>query len=193
MNELRRDHPDAGANRVWSEFSVLLGASRVDICLVNGSLTGWEIKSPRDNFGRLDDQIESYSRVLDFAHIVVASKDIDRARNKVPAWWGIVEAAEVNSKVTLRQRRKARRNSKVEPLSIAQLLWRDEALEELRVLQAPGSWSKATRWDLWDALVERLTVDELRDAVRRRLKARPERPADRIHMPGDAMSPQLAK
>ncbi|CAQ00927.1 sce7726 family protein [Clavibacter sepedonicus] len=190
---IRRDHPDLSENRVWSELAVVLGASRVDVCLVNGALTGWEIKSPRDNFDRLDAQILHYDQVLDFAHIVVTSKDIQRARMRVPARWGIVEATEQDGVVSLKRRRQARQNRTPKPLSLAQLLWRDEAMDELRTRGVTGSWSKATRWDLWDALVAVLTVDELRAAVRSRLKARPAREADRPYTQDGAMSPRLAK
>lgn len=190
---IRRDHPDSTENRVWSELAVVLGASRVDVCLVNGTLTGWEIKSPRDNFDRLDAQIRHYDQVLDFAHIVVTSKDIQRARARVPARWGIVEAIEQDGVVSLRRRRQARRNRGIDPLSLAQLLWRDEAMDELRTRGVRGSWSKATRWDLWDALVAALTVEELRAAVRGRLKARPAREADRPYEQDGATLPQRAK
>lgn len=180
---LRAEHRDAAENRLWSEFSVLLGAARVDLCLVNGALSGWEIKSPRDNLDRLAGQVRSYNQVLDYVSIVASTRDLARVRDRVPKWWGIVEAIETPDGVALRPRRMARRNKNIDALSVAQLLWREEAVQELVSRGIQRRWAKATRWDVWDALVETLTLDELRSVVRHRLRARPPREADRLYMP----------
>lgn len=183
--KLRAEHQDAAENRLWSEFSVLLGAARVDLCLVNGALSGWEIKSPRDNLDRLARQVQSYNQVLDYVSIVASTRDLARVRDRVPKWWGIVEAVDTPQGVALRPRRMARQNRSLDALSVAQLLWRDEAIQELVNRGIQRRWSKATRWDVWDALVETLTLDELRSVVRHRLRSRPPREADRRYMRDD--------
>jgi hypothetical protein len=60
----------------------------------------------------------------------------------------------------------------VQPLAVAQLLWRAEALEVLRHRGLHRGLSSATRWRLWERLAEQLPLLELQVEVRSRLKAR---------------------
>jgi hypothetical protein len=184
--QLQREHPDTADNRIWSELSLCLGASRVDVCLINGALTGFEIKSPRDNLARLKGQVENYGLVMDYASIVVSEKYASKAPEYIPSWWGI-EIASMNDagEVRLDGVRDASRNPTVDPFSVAQLLWRDEAYDELFNRGLHRGLAKATRWKLWDRLVEELSPTEIQDTVRARLKARPSRQADAIHTPDD--------
>lgn len=190
VRHLRTDHADPVVNRIWSEFSVCLGASRVDVCLINGSLSGFEIKSPRDNFSRLAGQVEHYGRVLDFACVVTGDKRVERVLDSIPHWWGVLSAAEVatdeQTSVELGWMREPTRNPEIDPFSLAQLLWRDEAFNVLQELDAHSGLQRATRWDVWDRLVETVSLDQLRDIVRDRLKARPIRQADELLEPSGA-------
>lgn len=172
VERLRRSHPDTVENVIRSEMSVGLGASRVDIGLVNGRITGYEIKSDRDNLDRLPGQVEQYGLCLDRAYIVVSERRSESIRSHVPAWWGILTARSGSKDtVVLTETRRPRANPSIDAFSVAQLLWRDEAYEELEIRGLHAGLARATRWDLWDQLAT-LPLDELRDTVRRRLKAR---------------------
>lgn len=184
--ELRREHADPRDNRIWSELSICLGASWVDLCLINGALSGYEIKSDRDSFARLNRQIDHYNKVLDFASLVVTPKYLGRAREVIPPWWGLVQATNTTDGLVVRTIRKPKRNRLLEPKSLVQLLWRDEAMLCLRSKDAHRGLSKATRWEVWDRLVDVLSPTELRDAVRATLKARPIREADERLLQDDA-------
>lgn len=175
---LREEHPNRAQNRIWSEFSVRLGASRVDLCLINGSLTGFEIKSPRDNLDRIDSQVSHYGAVLDYAAVVCGEHRVDRLLDRLPGWWGVTVAEPLGDEIRLHDVRLRSRNSEVDALSVAQLLWRDEAMEVLRGMDAHRGLSKATRWGVWDRLVESCSLIELQDHVRVTLKRRPLRPTD---------------
>lgn len=179
---LRKGHADPVENRIWSEFAVCLGASRVDVCLINGNLSGFEIKSPRDNLDRLPSQVDNYSRVLDFACIVSTEKHAARIRDRVPDWWGVV-SVEDGGEPQLVWEREPIRNPTVDALSVAQLLWRDEAYDILLERGLATGLKKATRWALWDRLVESMVLTELSDIVRTQLKTRPQREADGVLMP----------
>lgn len=61
---------------------------RVDVAVINGRMSGYELKSERDTLRRLPAQIDVYSRVLDFATLVVAQKHHDHALPLLPDWWG---------------------------------------------------------------------------------------------------------
>jgi hypothetical protein len=167
---LRAGHPDVTENVIRPEMAVGLGASRVDVALVNGRLTGYEIKSDHDNLDRLPSQVEHYGRCLDRAIVVVSERRAHTIRDHVPPWWGVWSAIPDGAGVCLKERRRGRRNPGLDPFYVAQLLWREEARAEL-VARGHAVPSKATRWDLWDQLAT-LPLTELRDAVRARLKAR---------------------
>lgn len=153
-------------------MSLSLGASRVDVCVINGSLSGYEIKSPRDNLDRLPSQIDHYGRVLDYATIVTSEKQLDRVSRQVPPWWGVWCATDGDVLVTLQPVRAGRSNPRLVPESIAQLLCRDEAFDEIRLRGLHRGLSKATRWTLWDLLLEHLSLPDLQRVVRERLKVR---------------------
>jgi hypothetical protein len=70
--------------------------------------------------------------------------------------------------------RAAALNPHPDPKSIARLLWRAEALEVLRDAgRARGVMTKS-RKVIWQRLIESVSLDDLRAAVRAALKRRPE-------------------
>ncbi|KAB2583809.1 hypothetical protein BS297_18715 [Rhodococcus erythropolis] len=164
-------------DRIRDEMGLCLGATRVDVAVVNGSLHGYEIKSDRDTLVRLPAQVELYNRVLDYSTIVCGEKYVERISEHVPDEWGIIEVAGDSVEPAVFERRPARRNSTVDPIAIAQLLWRDEAAAEL-VRRGERVLRRETRWDLWDRLAC-LPMPELQNVVRTQLKARPVWPTGR--------------
>lgn len=151
----------------------LCGEVRVDIAVVNGALSGFELKSAKDNLRRLPRQVHVYSQVLDYAILVVADNHLQAAREIVKPWWGLTVAQSRGADVVLTEEREPRMNRSVDPLALAQLLWREEALEELTIRGADRGVRSKPRWAVWNRLTEVLEVDELRTVVRNRLKARP--------------------
>jgi hypothetical protein len=176
LAQMAEKHGSDPATRVVSELSMCLGEGRVDVGVVNGVLSGFEIKSASDRLTRLPRQREVYERCLDFITIVTEEKWVASVADHVPDWWGIVVAAQDGGEVTLQRQRPSERNDAVDPLSLAQFLWRDEAAAVLHARGVPAP-SRATRWDLWDLLVEHLPHDELALCVRDHLRARPARAA----------------
>ena len=150
----------------------LCGQVRVDLAVVNGFLAGYEIKSPVDTLRRLPGQAEVYSRVLDFAHLVVAGRHYEHALVMIPQWWGVHLAHASAGEVWLETVRAARRNEMVDRMSLARLLWRDEALAVLAARGADRGVRTKARWHVWTRLSEVLTTEEMRDVVRSHLKAR---------------------
>src|SRR2546423_214083 len=98
---LRAEHPDPVTDRIVPEMALCLGACRVDVGVVNGALSGFEIKSPRDNLARLPSQVSYYSQVLDFATVVLCDRYIVRVMKDLPAWWGVRRAAPTDAGVEL--------------------------------------------------------------------------------------------
>lgn len=162
----RKFHGD----KIINEMGLCLGATRVDVAVINGSLHGYEIKSDRDKLVRLPAQVQIYSRVLDYSTVVCGPRRVEKLTNFVPPWWGVVQASGTKE-IVLSVRRRARRNPNCDPLAIAQLLWREEAAA---LLAARGEIVKKreTRWQLWDRLAA-WPLPELQSSVRDQLKARP--------------------
>lgn len=158
-------------DKIVNEMSLCLGATRVDVAVINGSLHGYEIKSDRDTLNRLSAQIGLYDKVLDFSTIVCGPRYIGKIESMVPNWWGIIEVVGADGKPTFAVRRERSRNPSCDALAVAQLLWRDEAAAAI-VGRGGTVRSRETRWNLWDRLSE-WPIDELQAYVRARLKARP--------------------
>lgn len=171
LREDKRLHCGEPDTRIVEELGLCQGIARVDIAVVNGSIHGYEIKSECDTLARLPGQVAVYSRALDFVTVVTAPAHVGRIRNIVPRWWGIWTAVG-NDTNRLEISRASRPNPNVDQFSLAQLLWRDEALEALEGLGlATGIRSKPRR-ELWRRLASGLTLEELGHIVRERLKAR---------------------
>lgn len=157
---------------VVDELGLRQGQVRVDVAVVNGSLKGYEIKSPADSLRRLPRQVVVYSEVLDYAEIVLADAHREDALALVPSWWGVTIAWSDAGAVRLDRYREGRRNQEVNARSLAELLWHADALEILRARGAHRGLSGRPRADAWDRLVATCSPTEIADAVRAQLKAR---------------------
>ena len=169
---LRREH--AGQPTLYRrELGICVGAGRVDVAAVNGSLTGCEIKSAEDGLGRLPSQIDLYGRVLDFAILAVERVYPARVGRLVPGWWGLWHVtSDEDGAPSIEVLRSPQHNPNVQPLAVAQLLWRAEAFDCLRERGLHMGLASATRWRLWERLAEQVPLLELQTEVRHRLKAR---------------------
>ncbi|MGO4257124.1 sce7726 family protein [Marmoricola sp. RAF53] len=170
---LLEEHASApeGETLLVDELGVC-GQGRVDLAVVNGSFTGYEVKSARDRLDRLPNQVEAYGQVLDYAVLVVADSHLVKARQMLPSWWGILVATQGPDGVQVGHQRKARLNPAIQPASLAQLLWREEALAALTKFGLDRGVRSLPRHALWDRLATHLEVDQLRAEVRDRLRAR---------------------
>jgi len=142
------------------------------VAAVNGELSGYKIKSPSDTLARFPNQCRVYSKVVDRAWLVATEKTL--AKSSCPEWWGQIAVFDAGDRLGLRLVRHAQLNPHPDALSIAKLLWRDEALEVLRGAgRARGVMTKS-RKVVWKRLIESVTLDDLRAAVRAALQRRPE-------------------
>lgn len=171
--QIQRQHKDDADTLVLDELGVCQGAARVDVAVINGRMHGYEIKSAKDNLNRLPQQIEYYSSVFDRVTLVVSDNHMEEAISLIPGWWGVKKATMgPRGGIRLREIRRCKSNPSADPYSIAQLLWKDEALDALsRIGLAKGLKSKP-RSAAWKALSESLPIDELRELTRVTLKAR---------------------
>ncbi len=172
LHGLALQHANDPDTRVVQEMGVWSGSVRIDVAVINGELCGFELKSDRDTLERLPAQAELYSRVFDRVTLVVGSKHQGKARRVIPRWWGVIEATAAPEGVRLMLRREAQRNPNPDPVMLARLLWRDEALVALEGLGAADGVRSKSASAVHQRLAESVTVAQLSAIVRDTLKAR---------------------
>ncbi len=158
--------------RIVEEMGVWSGSVRIDIAVINGSLSGFELKSDRDTLQRLPLQTELYSHVFDRMDLVVGCKHADKAVDILPDWWGVIEATSGEGGVELRERRTGASNPSPNPYLIAQLLWKSEVLALLESRGLAAGWRSKRIKVLHERAANELPLPELRAAVRSFLKQR---------------------
>ena len=162
-----------GKSRLIQEFTVEMGAARVDIALIGQHLEAFELKSDFDDFSRLHNQIHAYNRVFDRITIVTGQAFASAALEVTPAWWGIsIAERKGDGMLRLRKVRHATKNTGQDPLSLAMFLWRDEAIDALKDIADITAPRKATRHQLHTSLVELLALRNLKKHVRQQLLLR---------------------
>lgn len=167
---------------IVDELDLCRGIARIDIAVVNGAMHGYEIKSESDTLERLPNQVNVYNQVMDTMTIVAGKNHLEKISELVPIWWGITLAC-LDSKNNLKFTtiRETKCNPKIDALSVAQLLWRNEALEILSEVGLDKGYRTKSRKELWERLAINLSVEELKYYVRKQLKNRKEWRADSLH------------
>ena len=163
---LKQHHRNA-KTLVIDELGLKNGAYRADIAVLSGNLIGYEIKSNRDSLRRLKNQITAYNSVFDRITIVIGERHLPAIVKSVPDFWGIVVFKCGQGRgIRFHTMRRTLVNKNVNGYSIAQLLWKCEAIE---VLQSIGVEKKILRHPkkfLYHYLSNSLTVNEIRNKVR---------------------------
>jgi hypothetical protein len=147
---LKRQHAHKDT-LVIDELGLNHGKCRADIAVVNGQFVGYEIKSNNDSLRRLEEQVKSYSAVFDRVSIIMGNRYINCIQDYIPEWWGVIVSARgPRGSVNFDLIRKAQTNKNIDPISIAQLLWRNEAAEILMQKQMPSKILRQPRAILYD-------------------------------------------
>lgn len=160
---------------VIHELELCQGAARIDVAVIDNALIGYEIKSEQDTLERLPRQIQAYGKSLEFVTLVCGSRHLSKAQELIPSWWGVLEAraaCNTSSTVELVSHREARSNLNVDTFSIAQLLWRDEALAILDGAGLSAGLKSKPRLHLWRKLAEVFLAEDLSYLVQNTLRSR---------------------
>lgn len=165
--DLERRHARDDELRIIEELGVRHGTARIDIVVINGIMHGYEIKSDRDTLERLPEQMNEFNDVFDRLTLVVGKRHLYDAINLIPDWWGIMIAkVDRNNKVIFHTIRKAEDNKKQVGISIARLLWREEALQILEEKNKATGVRSKPRESIYERLANTLNVDTLKEKVR---------------------------
>lgn len=158
---------------VLDEFAIGHGAARIDIAVINSRLKAFEIKSDEDTLERLPYQARFYNAVFDQVTLVVGYRHAYEALRIVPNWWGVKLAGKLpDGSVEIAEARQPRANPSVDALSIAELLWRAEALHILEGLHCADGVRSKPRATVYRRLVEVMDTDGVRNVVCDKLKKR---------------------
>ena len=172
---LENNHVRDERVRIIEEFGVQHGVARIDIAVVNGIMHGYEIKSDQDTLQRLPEQMSVFNSVFDRVTLVVGKSHLYGSINIIPDWWGIVVAkVDSNNVVTFNTIRGGENNKGQDRISVARLLWRDEALKILEAAgKASGVYSKS-RNNIYERLSSILDQKNLGNKVRETILIRSE-------------------
>lgn len=157
---------------VIEELGLCQGSVFADLAVVNGHLEGYEIKGDADSLRRLPRQRAVYSKVMARATLVVTERHLGQARRSVPSWWGILLARPAQCSLEIVAVRKSKRNPKVDPLALVQLLWRDEVFHHLQQLGRSKGLAGRPRRELWARLASELSLRRLESLVCTQIKQR---------------------
>lgn len=86
---------------------MIVGQSKADLVLLNGTSTVYEIKTELDSLDRLKSQIDSYLDIFDYTYVVTYKNNIDRINKIIPQQVGIII---LSDKYTLRTVKQATSN-----------------------------------------------------------------------------------
>ncbi|MBP0726860.1 sce7726 family protein [Bacillus sp. RG28] len=172
ISELYSKYINDTNTKIVNEMGVLHGHSRVDVAVINGILHGYEIKSESDTLNRLPSQINDYCKVFDRMTIVVQRNYLDKTKEIIPKWWGVILVTKNGGKLNLRQLRKGRLNPNIDPYALTHLLWREEALNILKEKDLHKGYLSKPRNIIYKRICEVFTTDELKFKVNQLLKHR---------------------
>lgn len=165
-------HRKSTASFIGEELGVCRGAVRADLAVVNGLLHCYEIKSDRDSLRRLSTQVAVYSDVFDKITIVVGSRYIAGVRKILPRWCGILKVSRQDRTLSVQSIREPQPNTKVKASKLVEFLWRDDALQMLRRVDADRGIRNSHREAIWNRVCEVFSRAAIAREVRKRLKAR---------------------
>ncbi len=176
---------------VIDELGLCQGNARIDVAVLNGKVHGYEIKSDMDTLERVESQLSVYTKIFDYLTFVVGEKHIVNIEEKIPDWCGIsMVFKNGKDEIKLRQIRRAKRNKNVDPYSLVQLLWKNEAIALLRKFGNLRGIQSKPRKVLWERLATDVSAKQLSSYVRETLKSRKGWRVDCRQKLGDGL-PQL--
>lgn len=159
-----RDHPDT---LVIDELGLAHARSRIDVAVINGCIHGYEIKSSKDTLDRLGTQMDIYRQTLQKLTIVAAPAHVTEVTLRTPKWCGVVEAAKgVRGGISFHLVRRAETNPDIDPVMMAHLIWRNEAIDLLTEIGFASKDLRRPRRQLYEMLCEALTLREVTASIR---------------------------
>lgn len=89
--------------RLIHEFVIPRPSARIDLALINGRISGYEIKSDVDSLSRLPAQMHSYSKIFEHLSFVTTERKSKSILQKTPEWCGVIAISREGRFKTLRK------------------------------------------------------------------------------------------
>ncbi|MEO8494916.1 MAG: sce7726 family protein [Planctomycetota bacterium] len=155
---------------VVTELPICFHSARVDVAVIDGTLSGYEIKGHRDSLARLPNQIFYYDQVFRFSTLAADARHIPLAGGIAPDHWGLIRIERELAK--FEWVRLPKPNTKIDAMSVAGLLWRGELIELLSEVGEDVTGKVNSRKKLRQLLVSRVKSDLITTLVATKIKAR---------------------
>jgi hypothetical protein len=160
---------------VIDELGLKNGECRADIAVLNGKMIGYEIKTENDTLNRLPAQAVSYTHIFDKAFIIVAKKHLEASIKLIPTWWGVYLIKNTDcGNYEFEQLRSAKVNTEQDSFSMAQLLWKEEALDLANNVLCLNIKMRVPRQEIYEIIAKHYHPKELSEVVIKYLKKRPQ-------------------
>ena len=168
--KLNIEHAHDSRLRIVEELGISHGEARIDVAVINGVMHGYEIKSDLDTLSRLHEQMNLYNSVFTEMTLVVGKKHLFEAIQIVPEWWGII-IAKFNSDggIEFNHIRESEKNLNQNPIFIAKLLWREEAINILDSFGKAKGFRSKSRNCIYQKLSDIFDKQTLENKVRETL------------------------
>ena len=132
---LEEKHVNVSTAAIIHELEIPRPSARIDIALVNGLITGYEIKGGSDTLARLSNQEPSFSSVFERMTLVTSERHLNSARLLIPSWWGILEVTQGHTFVS---RRRSGRNPSLKLENLLHIFTKVEIIRLEKALGALG-------------------------------------------------------
>ncbi len=172
QTEIQKILNEKPGTRIVEELVLLRGKARVDVAAINDSLHGFEIKSAADNLDRLSAQQAAYRKVFDRMTLVADERHVEHAVKLLPNCWGLIAVGTKDGKPYANEIWPPMLNGDLDRSALAQLLWREEAIELLEFFGLARGMRDKPRKTLWKTLARELSTEELRAFVCYKLRTR---------------------
>src|SRR5437868_5846718 len=96
---LQKKYSGHDETKIMHELRMQRPTGRVDIAVINGRLSGFEIKSDFDSLTRLPRQIRAFSAVFDDMCVVTTRRHVTNTQKLIPAWWRLTVKATKNGRI----------------------------------------------------------------------------------------------
>ena len=155
---------------VVHELGLRKGRCRADVAVIAAKLHGYEVKSDRDGWTHIENQVRTYGEMFDRATLVAGERIAARAAARIPARWGLWTARGWPVEFTVV--REAQDKTEPNARAMAEHLWRAEALELAATHGIDRGIRSKPRDAIWERLAKRLPFETIHEAVRNALRGR---------------------
>jgi hypothetical protein len=102
-NAIANNNPPNAGNRALLTGELSVGCSRVDIAVINGTSTAYEIKTEMDSVSRLEGQLKDYRKVFDRILVMVPPHLVEKYASITPSDIGLVSVSLAGDLIPVRE------------------------------------------------------------------------------------------